>query len=240
MSAPPSSVALIMTTYNNGQFIAEAVQSVIDQTHQDWELVIWDDGSTDDTLEVLRKFDDPRIILLACHHQGRSQSLIQASEVLVGLPFTALVDADDILCPKVLEKTVAALMGRPDAGFAYTQYIDIDCAGHPLGLGAMCRHWYVAGLLAYGFYTQHFRLMRSRVFWDVGGFDPDFQTAMDYDLCVRMSEAAAVVQFIEPLYFKREHLGQISTRQSGQQSLDSQLVIRKMVERHGARRRSVA
>jgi glycosyltransferase involved in cell wall biosynthesis len=95
--APSPVVAVIMTTYNHGAFIAEAVQSVLAQTFSAWELIVVDDGSTDDTLEILRRVDDPRIRVVGREHRGL-QALAATYRTAMDLsdaPLLAILDGDD-------------------------------------------------------------------------------------------------------------------------------------------------
>jgi glycosyltransferase involved in cell wall biosynthesis len=90
-------VAVIMTTYNHGAFIAEAVESVLTQTFGAWELIVVDDGSTDDTLEILRRFDEPRIRVVGREHRGL-QALAATYRTAMDLsdaPLLAILDGDD-------------------------------------------------------------------------------------------------------------------------------------------------
>jgi glycosyltransferase involved in cell wall biosynthesis len=104
--APPSSpaaavtrprVAIIMTAYNHGAFIAEAIESVLAQTYEHWELVVVDDGSTDETVEILRRYTDPRIQVVAREHRGL-EALAETYRMAMELstaPLLAILDGDD-------------------------------------------------------------------------------------------------------------------------------------------------
>lgn len=134
MSAPSSPlVSIILPTYNRGDLLLEAVGSVRDQTYSRWELVIADDGSTDDSLSALP--DDARIRTKRLAHSGnvatvRNAGLAAATGSLIGF-----LDSDDRWRPEKLLRQVARLEARPEAGWCYGQHDLIDAQGQP----APCR-----------------------------------------------------------------------------------------------------
>ncbi|MCK5537348.1 MAG: glycosyltransferase family 2 protein [Bacteroidales bacterium] len=99
------SVSIIVPAYNAEQYIAEAIQSVLNQTFQDWELLVIDDGSRDNTAKIVKSFFDPRIILIQQENGGVSSARNKGLEGVKGKYITFL-DADDILPPKSLEVRV--------------------------------------------------------------------------------------------------------------------------------------
>ena len=102
-----------MPAYNAGKYIAESIQSVIDQTYSDWELLIVNDGSTDDTARVVRRFDDPRIRLIENHtNLGLIKTLNRGLDEAAG-EWVARLDSDDIAMPKRLELQMAFLRENP-------------------------------------------------------------------------------------------------------------------------------
>ena len=109
-------VSIIMPTYNRAGFISETIQSVIDQNWQNWELIIIDDGSDDNTSQVVSNFTDPRIKYNTCIHTGidycRNIGLQKSTGELI-----AFIDSDDLWSPLKLEAQVNILSGYPEAGF---------------------------------------------------------------------------------------------------------------------------
>ena len=128
-------VAVLMTTYNHGAFIGEAVESVLAQTYADWELVVADDGSTDDTVEILRRYDDPRIRVVALKHRGLAalaETYRTAMEVS-SAPLLAILDGDDRWPRDKLELQVPDF-DDPDVVLSYGAGSLIDERGHEYGL----------------------------------------------------------------------------------------------------------
>jgi glycosyltransferase involved in cell wall biosynthesis len=106
-------VTVLMPAYNAGSYIGEAVQSVLDQTFTDFELLIVNDGSTDNTLEILNSFNDPRIRIINRSNGGVSAALNTGIENSV-TNLIARFDADDLCMPDRLEKQVAFMAENPD------------------------------------------------------------------------------------------------------------------------------
>ena len=126
-------VSIIMPSYNTAKYIAETVQSVLAQTYQDWELIIVDDCSTDDTDEVVRPYlSDSRILYLKIEkNSGAAVSRNRALREAKG-KWIAFLDSDDLWMPEKLEKQIA-FMEENGYHFSYTNYMEIDEASKPNG-----------------------------------------------------------------------------------------------------------
>ncbi|MBF0292299.1 MAG: glycosyltransferase family 2 protein [Nitrospinae bacterium] len=119
-------VSVLMTSYNAGQFIRAAVDSVIAQTFTDWELIAVDDGSTDDSLSVLKGYSDSRVRVFQMEKNvGRIRALRFAFGQARG-EYGAIMDADDISYPDRLMRQVDFLDKNPDVGLvgSWAKYID--------------------------------------------------------------------------------------------------------------------
>jgi len=227
-------VSLVMTVYNRERFLAEAIESVLAQTFPDFELAIWDDGSTDSSLDIARSFakKDNRIRLIEAEHKGRVNSLASAIAES-SAPYLGWVDSDDLLTPTAVEETSAVLSAHPEVGLVYTDYIVIDEDGKAKGYGRRCRIPYSKERLLLDLMTFHFRLMRRSVFDQAGGINPSFEMAMDYDLCLRLSEATEVRHIRKPLYRYRAHQESLSNSRRIEQMYYAKRAISEALERRG-------
>lgn len=126
-------VSIVMPSYNTAKYIAETVQSVLAQTYQNWELIIVDDCSTDDTNEVVKPFlRDSRIRYLKNEkNSGAAVSRNRALREAKG-KWIAFLDSDDLWMPEKLEKQIA-FMKENGYHFSYTDYMEIDEASRPNG-----------------------------------------------------------------------------------------------------------
>jgi CHAT domain-containing protein/glycosyltransferase involved in cell wall biosynthesis len=225
-------ISLIMTVYNRDRYLKTAIDSVLTQTWSNFELIIWDDGSTDDSLAIAQDYADRdrRVQVFSSPHQGRVASLQNAIAQSQG-QFLALVDSDDILAPTTLADTLSILLLYPQVGFVYTDYIDIDSEGNTLGYGKRCQIPFSHDRLLLDFITFHFRLMRRSVYEQVGGFTPDNIYAEDYDLCLKMSEVSEVYHLQKPLYYYRHHRENIGYQYTFNQAQYSVKAINKAIKR---------
>ena len=122
-------VSIIMPSYNTAQYIAETIQSVINQTYQNWELIIVDDCSSDDTDIVVGKIKDPRIKYIKNQrNSGAAVSRNRALRMANGR-WVAFLDSDDLWKPEKLEKQIG-FMTKKKCYFSYTDYEEIDADGN--------------------------------------------------------------------------------------------------------------
>ena len=118
-------VSIIMPSYNTANFIGETIKSVLEQTYKNWELLIVDDCSTDDTDEIVSKYDDERIIYLK--NEKNSGAAISRNRALRNAKgkWIAFLDSDDLWYPTKLEKQIK-FMEKNGHSFSYTNYEEID------------------------------------------------------------------------------------------------------------------
>jgi len=126
-----SLVSVIMPSYNTAKYIVDSINSVLAQTYQDWELIIVDDHSTDNTMEILQQYTDKRIRIFSNRqNSGVAVTRNRAIEKAKGR-WLAFLDSDDLWCPDKLEKQIA-FMERNGHSVSYTKYEKIDELGKPL------------------------------------------------------------------------------------------------------------
>lgn len=223
-----------MTVYNRERYLATAIESVLQQTRQDFELLIWDDGSTDCSREIAQEYAarDSRIRTIAAEHSGQTQALGAAIAETTG-SYIGLLDSDDALAPTALADTTAVLDTEPNVGLVYTQYLVMDAKGKVGGLGKRCQIPYSPERLLVDLMIFHFRIMRRSAYEQVGGFAGGPECAQDYDLCLRLSEVTEIRQVKKPLYYYRIHDKSISCQRQFQQIMDSQQAVLNALERRG-------
>jgi glycosyltransferase involved in cell wall biosynthesis len=225
--------SLIMTVYNRASYLGLAIESVLAQTFPHWELIIWDDGSTDNSVNIARHYaqQDKRIRVIAAPHRGRNAALIAAHELAQG-DYVGWLDSDDQLAPTALEKTSQILDQQPEVGMVYTDHYLMNEAGD-VNLHQRAPQPYNKEALLLDFITFHFRLIRKTVFNAAGGINPHYPSAIDYDLSLRISEITKVHQLTERLYYYRLHPQTISRQQRLQQIYASRNAMLQALERRG-------
>ncbi|MEL6856364.1 MAG: glycosyltransferase, partial [Cyanobacteria bacterium J06607_13] len=232
---PVPRVSLVMTVYNAEAYLSLALESILGQTFEDWELIVWDDGSTDGSVAIARKYaeEDGRIRLFeGAENVGQGRALVRAHERARG-EFVGWVDADDLLAPTALAETTAFLREHERYGMVYTSYIDIDEAGNELGLGRRCQIPYSAQRMLVDLLTFHFRLVRRSVYEAVGGVNPEIVCAEDYDLFLRISEVCEIYHLQKPLYFYRCNSQGLSHVRSHMQRSSSARAVNLALARRG-------
>lgn len=126
-------VSIIMPSWNTGKFIAESIQSVINQTYENWELIIVDDCSTDNTADVVKSFQDSRIKYFKNEkNSGAAVTRNRAIRVAQG-EWIAFLDSDDLWDPLKLEHQIE-FMRKNSLSFSYHEYIKIDEDSKPLNI----------------------------------------------------------------------------------------------------------
>lgn len=208
-------VSVIIPSYNRAHLIGETIESVLRQTFSDLELIVVDDGSTDNTAEIVRAYDGP-IRYVFQNNQGRSRARNAGYNLSQG-EYVCFLDSDDVLAPQMLEQLVALLDSNDELGFAYSDYQFVDQSGallpkpevfraHPLQRGNIFRH-----LLYFDFIPPSTVLARSSSIEDAGLFEPSLEPAEDLDWLLRMSRRCATDYVAEPLCSFRKHEGSTST-----------------------------
>ena len=227
-------ISLLIVNYNGARYLGEALDSAVTQTYTDFELLVWDDGSTDRSVAIAQAYarQDRRVRVVAADHHGvaaaRQAAITQTTGAYLGW-----LDSDDLLASTALEETARALNASPETGLVYTDYIVIDAEGNLRGYGDRCHMPYAKELLLLGFITFHFRLLRRSVFEQVGGINTAYPYAYDYDLCLRLSEVTTVRRLRKPLYYYRRHGDAISAQKRQEQRRDSSQAILAALQRRG-------
>ncbi len=226
-----------MPAYNRERFIPAAIGSVLRQTYGDFELIVWDDGSTDGTIEAARSAagDDPRVRIFAGEHAGISGAINSGAKLAAGKYF-GTVDSDDALMPTALAEATRYLDEHPDVAMVYTDYLAMDEGGNVKGAGNRTKIPYSKDRLLIDFMTFHFRLMRREWFERLGGFDAAMDAAEDYDFCLRLSEQAEIRHLAQPLYLYRVHANSVSTSNRLHQIMLAKDAIARALERRGMSR----
>jgi glycosyltransferase involved in cell wall biosynthesis len=227
-------ISVVMPSYNAGAYVREAIDSVLAQTYCNTELIVVDDGSTDDTRAVLREYG-ARIRVLSQSNHGPYPARNAGLRHALG-QFVAFLDADDYWSPIFLEKLHAALKAHPQAVLAYCGWQNVGLAG-PRGGPYVPPDYETAGKLeaflrAASPWPIHAALVRKSALDEAGGFDTHWRTCMDYDLWLRIAATRPIVRVPEVLAFYRHHAaGQITSTQ-WRQALNVWRVKKKFVAAH--------
>lgn len=198
-------VSVIIPAYNAETTIQETVESVLNQTFSNFELIIINDASTDSTLEIITSIQDPRIKVFS-HTNGNAGASRNCGIDRASGSFIAFLDADDIWAPDKLEKQLQALQENPQAAVAYTWVDCIDEFGNFLRHGS---HFSYSGdvlakLLLTNFLDNGSNpLIRKQALSEVGEFDEVLTNSEDRDMYIRLALRYHFVAVPSPLTFYR-------------------------------------
>ncbi len=207
-------VSVIMAAYNYGRFLGAAVKSVLAQTFADFELIVVNDGSTDDTARVILPYlADPRVRYYRTCHLGQPAAKNTGLR-FARAPLIAFLDADDLWLPHKLQRQVALHRADPGLGVIYTRRLLIDAEGRdvPYEQPVLYRGEVVAAMFRSNFVCFSSALVRRAVLEDVGPFDESLALAIDYDLWLRAALAYRFDYVDEPLVKYRTGHDNLSRR----------------------------
>jgi glycosyltransferase involved in cell wall biosynthesis len=205
-----------MPAFNSVRYIGAAIESVLAQTGVDFELIVVDDGSADDTAGVVRGFKDPRIKLLV---NGRNRGISFSHNLVLAhstAPFVAHVDSDDLVLPGAFMTMLQAMESDPRVGQAHCYFREIDGSGAAAQSHPRARRSrfhinrprgidYKHELLTRGSVINHLRTYRREVFAAVGGFDERIRYGEDFEMALRIIDRFEIKLVPEFLYCQRIH-----------------------------------
>lgn len=205
MSTPP--ITVLLPVYNGADYIEKAIASVLAQTFTNFELLIINDGSQDNTVELLNRFDDPRIRCIHQENRGLAATLNLGCSLAKG-EFIARQDQDDVSHPARLEKQLAYMQTHPDCALLGT-WAEIHVGDQPTDRshdhatehGMLC-----LDLLFNNPFVHSSVMFRRDAILDIGGYttDPDRQPPEDYELWSRMARRYRIANLPERLLVYRE------------------------------------
>jgi glycosyltransferase involved in cell wall biosynthesis len=205
-------VSVVMPTWNREHTIGHAIRSVVSQTHRHWELLICDDGSTDNTEAVVAAFGDARIryfkLPKANGAVARNNGMRNASGELI-----AFLDSDNIWSPDYLTTVVGAMAADPELDMVYTALLDMTLNGDAVTDTRIHYREFDFASLAYRNYIDLNTLsIRAKLPKMLGYFDPSLPRQQDWDLVVRYGCRTKVKGLNQPLvcYFRNEEWGQVT------------------------------
>jgi len=211
-------VSVVIPTYNMAAFLPEAVESILQQSFQDFEVIVIDDGSTDNTPEVMAPFLS-RVKYVRQENTGQTVAYNRGDDIARG-EYELQFDADDVLMDGALGKIVSVMDDAPNLGLCYGQVGYMDEDGKALDVprqwpersGLMTARQVILEVLNLRFIFGSAALLRRSCFRDVGRFDESLDYGEDTELFVRMAKACPVAYIAEPLAWRRKHQAAITAK----------------------------
>jgi len=197
-------VSIYIPAYNASNYIEEAVNSALNQSYTDLEVVIVDDGSTDDTLKIIEeKYNsNSRVRWASQKNKGIGSASNKAVKLCKG-QIIGQLDADDILKIDAVE-TLLPFFSNKEIGCVYGSYEIIDKKGNFVRKG-WDRASFTREEMLCGMIVHPFRLFRKRDWWRTSGFDESLENAVDYDIYSKLSDVCDFHHVNKILYSYRHH-----------------------------------
>jgi hypothetical protein len=230
-------VSVVMPSYNTAEsFLRRAIESVLSQTYQNLELIVVDDASTAGDSDIVRSYEDSRIVLLRNDENRHVAATVNRGMEIARGQYIARMDSDDVCLPRRIEKQVAYLMRHPD--------IDIVCAQARL-FGARSG--------AFAPRVTKAARMRTELFFNCGVVHPtvmfradfirkhnlryeeglNYRAAEDYEMWTRCADLGNMAEYPHILLNYRVHTGQVSTAAGGRQQAATLRVRLRQLARLG-------
>jgi glycosyltransferase involved in cell wall biosynthesis len=201
-------VSVVMPTYNQAQFLGDALRSVLTQTYPALEFIVVNDGSMDATAEILAALRDPRVTVASLSRNSRLPRALNVGFALARGEYLTWTSSDNEMLPECLATLAAHLNAHPAVGLVYASH-------HNVGLRTFTtiKEPFNHEVLLGGRNTVGPCFMyRREVMEAVGSYDPDCFGAEDYDMWLRVAARFRVEALAEVLYVYRHHGNSITSR----------------------------
>ena len=226
----PPSVTIYITNYNYGTYLEQAIQSVLNQTYTDYELIIIDDGSTDDSKDIIDQYQKHNnIYTVFQENKGLNASNNIALNLTRG-KYIVRLDADDYFAPQAIEVMVSELNRNKDHALVFPDYYHVDEKGNILE--EIKRHDFTNNVSlfdqpAHGACT----MFRTEILKSIGGYDEEFNCQDGYDIWLKISQLYKVKNISLPLFYYRQHDNSITKNESKLFETRTQIVEKNVKKR---------
>lgn len=223
-------VSIIIPTYNNAHLLPETLESIFNQDYGDYELIIVDDGSTDNTKEILKKYGNKIIYLFQENSGACSKPRNEGIKIATG-EYISIFDSDDIMKPEKIRLQAKFLDHNPDVGFVFTDFCDFrddtifknhisTCTiFNSLKRKRVGEFEYIINkidayetLLSENFIGASSMMFRKNLLQQIGSFDESLDSSEDIDFTLRVSRKHDF-GFVDTIcHLRRLHLGNMTTK----------------------------
>ncbi|GAL12841.1 glycosyl transferase group 2 family protein [Vibrio astriarenae] len=225
-------ISVLLPTYNSGKYIARAIDSVLKQTYTDFELIVVDDGSTDDTLDVLKQYTDPRIVVISFTENKGIVEALNHGLRQCNRKYIARMDADDICLPTRFAEQLRFLESNPD-------YVACGCSIINFAEDTESYMRYPTTdeeiRVALTFFERNIchptvMMRRSTLIGHEINYRSNYHYAEDYTLWIDLSKQGKLHNLKKPLLKYQRHGDQISKRYYHQQVETSRTIVNEQLQ----------
>jgi glycosyltransferase involved in cell wall biosynthesis len=198
-------ITIITPSYNQADFLEQTIQSVLAQEGIDLEYMIVDGGSTDGSVDIIRRYADRLAWWVSEKDRGQADAINKGFARASG-EFVTWLNSDDLFQPGAIAAAVEVFRSHPEAGLVYGDVLSIDGAGQPINLMKF-KPYTLDDLMAFRIISQPGVLMRRSVLAKAGPLDVRFHYMLDHQLWLRMVQAAGMVYLPRRQASARFHAG---------------------------------
>lgn len=215
-------VSIILPTFNRAKMLPDAVNSIFRQTYTDWELILWDDGSTDSTSQFASQLKDQRISCRYHSNRGKAATLNCAIKEARG-QYLAFLDDDDRWLPDKLSRQIALLNSNPDIEMVFTNYLNINLASGKTGEGfkqnrrglselktssiedegQIVEAGFLRAIAKESFIAFDTVVLRKDIIDRIGNFREDLRNGEDFEFWWRLGLSSVVLGFLDSILLTR-------------------------------------
>jgi glycosyltransferase involved in cell wall biosynthesis len=224
-------VSILIPCYNAGPWVAQCVQSALDQTYPRKEIVVVDDGSTDNSLDVIRSFGD-RIRFESGPNRGGNVARNRLMQLSSG-EWLEFLDADDFLLPQKIEKQLALLNNQPELDVVYSPTLHVyEDSGSEIATPIEDDDLY-ANYFRWAYFSTTSLLLKKSAVMDVGGWKEDQEVCQEHELILRLILAGKKFAMMpEALGINRMQYGNSVSRRSPLKTLRMKMALSEKFEAH--------
>src|SRR5688572_28751587 len=187
-------ISVVTASYNQGRFIEETIQSVLDQGYANLEYIIFDGGSTDGSVDIIRRYERHLAYWVSEKDKGAADAIAKGFSKATGEIF-AYLNSDDVYLPGALQ-TIGALMSDPSIDVAFGNMYWMDADGRRLGERRQTPFTRLGYLFGGSDLMQPATFWRKSVYLQAGGIDPSYKFTFDTDLFFRFALRNARFEFV--------------------------------------------
>jgi len=191
MQAEKPTVTIVTPSFNQAPYLEATIRSVLDQDYPRIEYIVMDGGSTDGSVEIIKKYADRLAFWTSEPDEGQTDAINKGFARAKG-EIIAWLNSDDVYRPGAIAEIVAFMQTHPDVGMVYGNADYIDGEGNIIGWFPAAETDYKRLRRGYVHIPQQAAFFRASVWRMVGPLDPSFYFAMDYDLWVRIASVSAI------------------------------------------------
>ena len=208
--------SVIIASYNNGQFLAGTIRSIINQTYNNWEIIVVDDASTDQSRDVMKEFQqNPNIRSIYHRKNAGAGAAFRTAASLANGEIIGMLGADDALTSDALESMVEAHLAHPEAVLINSDLVFCNQDLEPTGEPSPYHEQPSGQFFTEGVTVSSFAAFKSFAYQQTSGFSAGFRGAVDHDIYFKLEEWGAVGYVKKPLYFYRQNPIGISQGKNG-------------------------